>query len=94
VRLRDIAAVAETHLDDLQADMEAGSRHLQRIRTEGEQLRDSLFETQIEQAALMGSLLKRIRDLKESLQQQRLTMRDLRRDIGELRKLSANARQS
>jgi predicted nucleic acid-binding Zn-ribbon protein len=80
-----IAAVAETHFNDLQADVEAGSRQLDHIHETAREIRDALFVKQFEQAALMGSLVRQVLDLRECLKQQRQTMRELRHDIRQLR---------
>lgn len=80
-----LAASAETHLNDLQAELEAGSRRLDHIHDQGERIRDALFTTQMEQAARMGSLVERIGELVACVKQQRAMMRELRHDIRELR---------
>jgi len=82
-----IAAVAETHFDDVQANLEAGSRQLDHIDEAAREIRDALFVRQFEQAALMGSLVREIHDLRECLKQQRQTMRELRHDIRQLRQI-------
>ena len=90
---RHLAAVAETHLDDLQAGMEAGSRHLDHIHDSGSRIREALMERQLEQAALMGSLMKRCVELKACLKQQHQAMRDLRDDIRRLRDCATKVRR-
>jgi hypothetical protein len=85
-----IATVAETHFNDLQANVEAGSRQLDHIHDAAREIRDVLFVTQFEQAALMGSLVRQILDLRECLKQQRQTMRELRHDIRRLRNIHSN----
>ena len=49
--------------------MEAGSRDLDRIHEAGTKICDSLFENQIQQAALMGSLVKQIVELRECMKE-------------------------
>jgi hypothetical protein len=85
-----IAAVAETHFNDLQANVEAGSRQLDHIHDSAREIRDVLFVRQFEQAALMGSLVRKILELRECLKQQRQTMRELRHDIRQLRNIYSN----
>jgi hypothetical protein len=83
--LRHLATAAETHLDDLQADMEAGSRQIDQIHDAGAKIRDALVAQELEQAPLMRSLVKRLIELRACLQQQRETMRQLRHDIRRMR---------
>jgi Mg2+ and Co2+ transporter CorA len=61
----------ETYLDDLQSEMEAGGRQVDRIRA-------TLLEKQLKQAAVMGELVRRLEDLRASVSQQRETLRALR----------------
>jgi hypothetical protein len=61
----------ETYLDDLQSEMEAGGRQVDRMRA-------TLLEKQLRQAAMMGELARRLEDLRESVSQQRETLRALR----------------
>jgi hypothetical protein len=63
--------VIETFLDDLQSEMEAEGRQVDRMRA-------SLFEKQFKQAAMMGELARRLEDLRASVTQQRETLRALR----------------
>jgi ABC-type transporter Mla subunit MlaD len=84
---RQIAVAAETHLDDLQADMEAGSRLVDQIHHKGAQVRD----TKPSARPLIDSLLKQIVELKACVMQQRRTARELRHDIRNLRQYLKNA---
>jgi len=61
----------ETYLDDLQSEMEAGGRQVERMRA-------TLFEKQFKQAAMMGELVRRLEDLRASVSQQRETLRAVR----------------
>jgi len=81
MKLGHLATTAETHLNDLQAEIEAGARQLDRIHQTGSRLQDSLLARQFEQVTLMQSLLKRVLELKASIAQQQQTMRELREDI-------------
>jgi predicted RNase H-like nuclease (RuvC/YqgF family) len=85
MELADLAIAAETHLNDLQADIEAGSRHLDSIHGAGEKLHDSLFREQLQHARHMGALLKQIGALRACVKQQRETMRELRHDLRRMR---------
>ena len=88
MNLRHLATAAETHLNDLQADVEAGSRQLENITEAGTRIRDALFRQQLAQAALMGTLMTWIAELRTCVSQQRETMRELRHDIRRMRTLT------
>jgi hypothetical protein len=77
----------ETHLDDLQSELEAGGRKVDRIRA-------SLFETQFKQAAVMGDLVRRLDDLRVSLRQQRETLRTIRAEMHTTRRRSLDRGRS
>jgi hypothetical protein len=77
-------AVAETHFNDLQAEVEAGSRKIDQIEHDAARIRETLMINQLDQAALMGALIRRIGELKDSVRQQRVTMGELRHDIRKL----------
>jgi len=81
MKLGHLATTAETHLNDLQAEMEAGARQLDRIQQTGSRIQDSLLARHFEHVTLMQSLLKRVVELKASIAQQQQTMRELREDI-------------
>ena len=85
MKLEYLATTAETHLNDLQAEMEAGARQLDRIQQTGSRIQDSLLAKHFEQVTLMQSLLKRVLDLKASIAQQQQTMRELHEDIRTLK---------
>ena len=63
-----------THLEDLQSEMEAGSRKLDKIR-------DSLLDQQLTQVANRGAMVLKLEDLRTSVRQQRETLRMLRQEI-------------
>ena len=86
--LGHLATAAATHLDDLQADMEAGSRQVDQIQEAGTKIRDALVEQELEQAPLMRSLVKRLIELRACLRQQRETIRQLRHDIRRMRAMA------
>jgi hypothetical protein len=77
--VRHVAIAAETHLNDLQADMEASSRLVSHILHKCRKLRDP------KGSDLLEALLKQVRELKACMMQQRKTMQVLRQGIGRLR---------
>jgi hypothetical protein len=79
--LRVDAMRAETHLNDLQADIEAGSRQLEDIHAAAREIRDTLFSKQLSQASLMGSLVRQLAELRRTMRDQRVIMRQLRHDL-------------
>jgi hypothetical protein len=81
---RHVAAVAETHLNDLQSDMEAGSRLVDQIHHKGVAWRDT------KRADLADALLKQVVELKACVMEQRKLMRELRHDIRSLRDYVTN----
>ena len=76
-----INSVVRTCLEDLQAEIEAGSRTLQWIETEAAEIRASLTENHLKQASLAGRLVHRINELRKSVAEQRVRMHDLRAAI-------------
>jgi len=79
-----LGAAAETHLNDLQADIEAGSRLIDRIHHHAAHIRDALSGRRPEQVAVK-SLMKQIVELKACVLHQRERIRELRHDIREIR---------
>ena len=76
----------DVHLDDLQAELEAGARALEKIHTQvsrGEQF----VAAHARQAGSMRDLLHRIEALRGSVQQQRATLAELRQQMRALREL-------
>ena len=76
-----INPVVRTCLEDLQAEIEAGSRTLQSIETEAAEIRASLTENHLKQASLAGQLVHRINELRKSVAEQRVRMHELREAI-------------
>lgn len=74
-------SLIRTRLEDLQAEFEAGSRHLGAIELEAGEVRDLLLAKHLQQAHLAGRLVQRIQELRESLTQQREQLRELRAAI-------------
>lgn len=64
----------DTHLDDLQSEMEAGSRKLDKIRT-------AVLAEQFKHAEVMAALVSRLEELRASVSQQREALRILRTEI-------------
>ena len=71
-------SVVRTCLEDLQAEIEAGSRTLESIETDAAKIRTSLLENHLNQASLAGQLVHRIDELRKSVAEQRLRMHELR----------------
>lgn len=73
--------IAETFLDDLQSEFEAGSRTLKSIAARARRMRESLIERNLKQAALAGSLMRKISELQKSVEQQRERLAELRSNL-------------
>lgn len=82
---RHVAASADAHLNDLQADIEAGSRLIDQVHHHAAAIREALLPKHPEQAAFVGALMKQVAEVKACVMQQRATMRELRHDIRSLR---------
>jgi hypothetical protein len=89
--LKDAAELVETRLDDLQAEMEAGSRCATRLGEEAADL-DGRLAISLRTAERTGELLRRVGELHRSLHQQRALMRHLRIEVRSLRVKLARAR--
>ena len=76
-----INSVVRTCLEDLQAEIEAGSRTLDSIETDAAEIRTSLLGNHLKQASLAGQLVRRIDELRKSIAEQRVRMRELRQAI-------------
>jgi hypothetical protein len=77
---------AETHLNDLQADIEACSRLIDQTHHGVARIRDAL-STRGEQAAEIALTMKQLTELKACALQQRKTIRELRHDLRVMRSL-------
>lgn len=73
--------IIRTHLEDLQSEMEAGARKLSVIADDITAMRKTLLSRQMDQAALAGTLVRRIVDLRRCVRQQRETLAELRRAV-------------
>jgi chromosome segregation ATPase len=82
--LDDAADLLETRLDDLQAEMEAGTRCVTKLRDEAAG-RDGRLGTALRTAQQTGELMHRVAELERSIRQQRLLMRHLRKEVRTLR---------
>lgn len=87
---RQLAASAETRLNDLQADLEAGSRLVDEIHHQAAHVRDALSVTKHGQASPMKVLIRQVAKLKACVLQQRRTMRELRHDVRAFRQVIAS----
>jgi predicted RNase H-like nuclease (RuvC/YqgF family) len=67
----------DAHLDNLQAELEAEARAIRHLGTETERI-DSLSATLDRQTELISRLRKKLADLRTSIEQQQLTLTDLR----------------
>jgi chromosome segregation ATPase len=88
----DTIELIETGLDDLQAEMEAGSRHMIRAREELKAL-DERIAPVVAKRERMGDLKERLADILGSMRQQRALVRDLRTEVRRLRnRITQNGR--
>jgi predicted RNase H-like nuclease (RuvC/YqgF family) len=77
-------ATARAHLDDLQAEIEAGARCAERLRADAGEI-DSRVVTYIRQTARLHALVNCTDELRASIAEQRTILRDLRKSIDRLR---------
>jgi hypothetical protein len=77
----DRASATDTQVDDLQSEMEAGARKIDQIAGGASHIRTSLFTHQLQQAELLGTLVRRINELRTSIAQQFDTLERLREEI-------------
>jgi hypothetical protein len=82
---KQLTAAAETHLNDLQADIEASSRLIDQIHHQGARIRKELEAKEPYHAATLKLLMKQLAELKAWVLQQRALMRELRHNIRDLR---------
>ena len=73
--------VVNAHLEDLQAEMEAGARKLDAIAERAVEMREAILHRHLHQAALVGALVRRVADLRQSVIQQQERFTELRRAI-------------
>jgi hypothetical protein len=73
--------VVQTYLEDLQSEMEAGSRKLDSIDVNVDEMRRVLLSRQLEQSNLAGRLVRQVADLRKCLAQQRASLAALRASI-------------
>jgi Mg2+ and Co2+ transporter CorA len=84
-------ATARAQLDDLMAELEAGSRFVDKIDSGVAALDDRLIRNQQQQVEL-AELVRRLSDLRESVRQQRALMNHLRQSFDLLRRQTAGRR--
>ena len=83
--LRESIATVRTQIEDLQAELEAGSRCADRIHADVKTI-DGRVVNFISHTARMTALLESAADLKTSIQDQRAILRDLRTSIDQVRR--------
>ena len=81
----------DAHLADLQSELEAGARMLERISSEASRV-DKIVATHIRQGGLTSQLLGEIVELRHCIEQQRTTLAELRGEMRWLRKRIMEAR--
>jgi predicted RNase H-like nuclease (RuvC/YqgF family) len=83
----------DAHLDDLQSEMEAGARTLDKIqRAVG--ILEERMRGHLRQASLIGTLLGQIAELRKSVREQRTTVQELRAEMHRLRSSALCSRRS
>jgi len=83
-RLRESIATVRTQIEDLQAELEAGSRCVDRIHADVKTI-DGRVVNHVLQAARMTALLECASDLKKSIRDQRTILCDLRKSVDQVR---------
>jgi hypothetical protein len=83
--LRTSIDVARARVEDLQAEMEAAARCVNRIHSHATSQVDHRVKTFLIQAARVGELVRNAQQLRESIAQQRSLLRDLRASLNEVR---------
>lgn len=83
-RLRESIATARTHMDDLQAELEAGARCVDRIHDDVETMDDRVINRG-RRATPLTALLDCASELRKSIRDQQTILRELRRSIDQVR---------
>ena len=78
---RLLDTVVNAHLEDLQAEMEAGSHRVDVLADRATEMREAILHRHLDQAALAGALLRRVAELRRSVTQQQEQLRELRHAI-------------
>ena len=81
----------DAHLADLQSELEAGARMLERISSEASRV-DKIIAAHIRQAGLTRQLLGEIVELRHCIEQQQTTLAELRGEMRTLRKRLSQVR--
>jgi predicted RNase H-like nuclease (RuvC/YqgF family) len=89
--VRQAVTTARAQLDDLLAELEAGARFVDRIQA-GIASLDSRLAYQQQQRDEVEQLIRRIGELRASVQQQRVLMKQLRACFDTLRREAAGRR--
>jgi hypothetical protein len=85
-------AMTDTHLDDLQSEMEAGRRRIERIAVDADEIRAALFQRHLKQAELVGKLARRANALRKAVTTQCTAVRSLRLQVQAEREARARHR--
>jgi predicted RNase H-like nuclease (RuvC/YqgF family) len=93
MNFEDTVAVAETFLDDLQADVESGGRLIESLDADTRRV-DRVVADHLRRAELLGSLARRVSELRECARSQRETLQRLRHQIREIREQSRSIRHA
>jgi hypothetical protein len=86
VNRKEHAVATDTQFDDLQSEMEAGVRTMKWISGRAGEIRGELLARHLEQASLVGQLVRRLDQMRKSVAQQCETLRLLREEIQSERK--------
>ena len=90
-KIEDRLTTVAANLDDLQSGLEAGSRAAGSIEKDADRI-NRLLEDQMRAADLAGTLMRRTRELRRCLQDQRAALKALRSNMRQLRKDPARTR--
>ena len=82
-RRRSERLQVDAHLDDLQSEIEAGARALEKIHAHACRI-DQLTATHVRRVGLNSDLIRQIASLRRSVKQQRGTLRELREEMRRL----------
>jgi len=83
-RLHASVSTARTQIEDLQAELEAGARCVDRIQSDVKTI-DGRTLNYFRQTARMTALLESAEELKKSIREQQDLLRDLRRSVDQVR---------
>jgi predicted RNase H-like nuclease (RuvC/YqgF family) len=78
--------VVDTHLDDLQSELEAGARIVQQVQDDAGRM-DAVLRDQFPQVTPMDTLIRRISELKKRVAYQLASLKELREEFQTLRQI-------